>query len=46
MKVVRLTNIPAMFSATQKIRVLISFNLGTFFLCGTTELSHAKLGET
>jgi len=32
MKVVRLTNIPAMFSATcEKIRVLISFNFGTFF---------------
>lgn len=32
MKVIRLTNIPAMFSATrEKIRVLISFNFGTFF---------------
>jgi len=45
MKVVRLTNIPAMFSTTrEKIRVLISFNFGTFFFA--TELSHAKLGET
>lgn len=32
MKVVHLTNIPTMFSATrEKIRVLISFNFGTFF---------------